>query len=87
MTESSWRQAGILRPGEQGVRVRPIGEKVDGALPDIELDALSFLVRGSGDGTVMLWDMSPYVTGLLATAIDASPSLPAQTAQLSEPLQ
>ena len=40
------------------------------------------LASGSGDGTVLLWDMSPYVTSLLATAIDASPSLPGQTALL-----
>ena len=40
------------------------------------------LASGSGDGTVLLWDMSPYVTPLLATAIDASPSLPGQTALL-----
>ena len=33
--------------------------------------------------TVLLWDMSPYVTPSVATAIDAaSPSLPAQTSLL-----
>jgi WD40 repeat protein len=40
------------------------------------------LASGSGDGTALLWDMSPYVTPLVATAIDASLSLPVQTALL-----
>ena len=40
------------------------------------------LASGSEDGTVLLWDMSPYVIPLVATAIDASPSLPGQTALL-----
>ena len=40
------------------------------------------LASGSADGTVLLWDMSPYITPLVATAIDASPSLPVQTALL-----
>ena len=40
------------------------------------------LASGHGDGTILLWDMSPYVTPLVATAIDASPSLPGQTVLL-----
>ena len=40
------------------------------------------LASGSDDGTILLWDMSPYVT--LITAVEsASPSLPAQTALLA----
>ena len=42
------------------------------------------LASGSGDGTILLWDMAPYVTPSAASAIDAaSPSLPAQTALLA----
>ena len=41
------------------------------------------LASGHEVGTVLLWDMSPYVTPLVETAIDASPSLPAQTALLA----
>ena len=40
------------------------------------------LASGSKDGTVLLWDMSPYVT-LITTVESASPSLPAQTALLA----
>ena len=42
------------------------------------------LASGSEDTTILLWDMSPYVTPSVPTAIAAaSPSLPAQTALLA----
>ena len=42
------------------------------------------LASGSWDGTILLWDMAPYVTPSTPTAVDAaSPSLPAQTALLA----
>ncbi len=41
----------------------------------------SLLATGSNDGTVLLWDMSPYITP--PTAIQSSPALPAQTALLA----
>ena len=41
------------------------------------------LASGSGDGTVLLWDMSPYITPSVPTAIQPSPPLPTQTALLA----
>ena len=42
------------------------------------------LASGSGDGTILLWDMTPYVTPLAPTAVRAAePFLPTQTALLA----
>ena len=37
------------------------------------------LASGSDDGTILLWDMSPFITPSVPTAIDASGTLPART--------
>ena len=41
------------------------------------------LVSSSSDGTILLWDMSPYITPSVPTEIQSSPPLPAQTALLA----
>ena len=41
------------------------------------------LASASEDGTVLLWDMSPYITPSTPTAIELSPPLPTQTTLLA----
>ena len=41
------------------------------------------LASGGADGTILLWDMTPYVTPSVPTAVHALPALPAQTALLA----
>ena len=41
------------------------------------------LASGSYDGTILLWDMSPYVTPLLTAVEATAPSLPSQTVLLA----
>jgi len=41
------------------------------------------LVSGSNDGTILLWDMSPYITPSVPTEIQSAPPLPAQTTLLA----
>ena len=41
------------------------------------------IASGSDDGTILLWDMSPYISLSEPTAIQSSPPLPTQTALLA----
>jgi len=41
------------------------------------------LASGNADGTILLWDMSPYTTASVPTALELSPTLPTQTALLA----
>ena len=41
------------------------------------------LASGSNDGTILLWDMSPYITPSTPTAVELSPTLPTPTALLA----
>ena len=41
------------------------------------------LASASGDGTILLWDMAPYITPSTPTAIELSPPLPTQTTLLA----
>ena len=41
------------------------------------------LASGNYDGTILLWDMSPYITPSTPTAVELSPTLPTQTALLA----
>ncbi|MDE2732937.1 MAG: hypothetical protein OXI72_00985 [Gemmatimonadota bacterium] len=46
-------------------------------------DGKTLASGGSWDNTILLWDMSPYITPSAPTAIELSPPLPTQTALLA----